>query len=45
LGNLKTTLHERPASNGDRVLVRVGEASATAIVSDGSFSWPRESSR
>ncbi|HEX8158265.1 MAG TPA: hypothetical protein VF526_12850 [Solirubrobacteraceae bacterium] len=37
-GNLKTTLDEAPATNGERVLVRVGEASATAIVSDGSFS-------
>jgi hypothetical protein len=37
-GNLKTTLDERPAANGERVLVRLGEASATAIVSDGSFS-------
>jgi hypothetical protein len=37
-GNLKTTLDERPAANGERVLVRVGEASATAIVSDGTFS-------
>jgi S-adenosyl-l-methionine hydroxide adenosyltransferase len=37
-GNLKTTLDERPAPNGERVLVRLGEASATAIVSDGSFS-------
>ena len=37
-GNLKTTLDEPVAANGERVLVRVGEASATAIVSDGSFS-------
>ncbi len=37
-GNLKTTLDEPPAANGARVLVRVGAASATAIVSDGSFS-------
>ena len=37
-GNLKTTLNERPAANGERVLVRLGAASATAIVSDGSFS-------
>ena len=37
-GNLKTTLDERPEANGERVLVRVGEASATAVVSDGSFS-------
>jgi hypothetical protein len=37
-GSLKTTLDERPAANGERVLVRLGAASATAIVSDGSFS-------
>lgn len=37
-GNLKTTLDERPVANGERVLVRIGDASATAIVSDGSFS-------
>jgi hypothetical protein len=37
-GNIKTTLDERPAPNGERVLVRVGPATTTAIVSDGSFS-------
>ncbi len=37
-GNLKTTLEEGPAANGERVLVRVGHAATTAIVSDGSFS-------
>ena len=37
-GNLKTTLDEPPAANGERVLVRVGQAATTAIVSDGSFS-------
>lgn len=37
-GNMKTTLDKPPAANGERVLVRLGEASATAIVSDGSFS-------
>ena len=37
-GNLKTTLEGRPADNGERVLVRVGHAATTAIVSDGSFS-------
>jgi len=37
-GNLKTTLSEDPSSNGERVLVRIGEAASTAIVSDGSFS-------
>ncbi len=39
-GNLKTTHHEPPAANGQRVLVRVGHAAATAVVSDGSFSVP-----
>ena len=37
-GNLKTTLEDCPAANGERVLVRVGQAATTAIVSDGSFS-------
>ena len=37
-GNIKTTLAEPPAANGERVLVRVGYAATTAIVSDGSFS-------
>ena len=37
-GNLKTTLDEPPAASGERVLVRVGRASTTAVVSDGSFS-------
>ena len=37
-GNLKTTLDGPPAANGERVLVRVGHAATTAIVSDGSFS-------
>ena len=37
-GNLKTTYEEPPAANGERVLVRVGHAATTAIVSDGSFS-------
>jgi hypothetical protein len=39
-GNLKTTHATAPAANGDRVLVRVGHATTTAIVSDGSFSVP-----
>lgn len=39
-GNLKTTLDEPPAPSGDRVLVRVGDAFTTAIVSDGSFAVP-----
>ena len=37
-GNLKTTHDEPPAPIGERVLVRVGHAATTAIVSDGSFS-------
>jgi hypothetical protein len=37
-GNLKTTLEQPPAENGARVLVRVGPAATTAIVSDGTFS-------
>jgi len=37
-GNLKTTLEEPPAASGERVLVRVGSAAATAMVSDGTFS-------
>ena len=37
-GNLKTTLEEPPAANGERVLVRVGGAVTTAIASDGTFS-------
>ena len=39
-GNLKTTHTAAPAANGERVLVRVGHATTTAIVSDGSFSVP-----
>ncbi len=37
-GNLKTTLVEPPAASGERVLVRLGDAATTAVVSDGSFS-------
>jgi S-adenosyl-l-methionine hydroxide adenosyltransferase len=37
-GNLKTTHQAPPVRNGERVLVRVGQAATTAIVSDGSFS-------
>ena len=37
-GNLKTTLERPPAEPGERVLVRLGTGSETAIVSDGSFS-------
>jgi hypothetical protein len=36
-GNLKLTLERAPAPAGSRVLVRVGHASATAIVGDGTF--------
>jgi hypothetical protein len=36
-GNLKTTLQESPAPSGARVLVRIGDVSATAIVTDGTF--------
>lgn len=36
-GNLKTTLEEPPAPSGARVLVRIGEVAATAIVTDGTF--------
>ncbi len=39
-GNLKTTHADPPAENGRRVLVRVGHAATTAIVTDGSFSIP-----
>jgi hypothetical protein len=34
---LKTTIDDAPAAIGARVLVRIGETSATAIVSDGGF--------
>ena len=36
-GNVKTTIEGAPADSGTRVLVRVGEVSATAIVTDGTF--------
>lgn len=36
-GNLKTTINDAPAATGARVLVRIGEISATAIVSDETF--------
>jgi len=36
-GNVKTTIDRLPAASGDRILVRVGEVSATAIVTDGTF--------
>ena len=37
-GNVKTTIDSPPADSGTRVLVRVGEVSATAIFTDGTFS-------
>jgi hypothetical protein len=36
-GNLKLTVEESPAAPGARVLVRIGQVSATAIVGDGTF--------
>jgi hypothetical protein len=36
-GNLKTTVDYASAPAGARVLVRIGEVSATAIVGDGTF--------
>jgi hypothetical protein len=39
-GNLKTTHDSLPADEGERVLVRIGHAATTAIVSEGSFSVP-----
>lgn len=36
-GNLKTTVTEPPAAAGERVTVRIGDVSATAIVGDGTF--------
>jgi hypothetical protein len=36
-GNLKTTVEDAPAPARARVLVRIGEVSATAIVGDGTF--------
>jgi hypothetical protein len=36
-GNLKMTVEEAPAPPGARVLVRIGQVSATAIVGDGTF--------
>jgi hypothetical protein len=36
-GSIKTTVVEQPAPTRERVLVRVGERSATATVTDGSF--------
>ncbi len=39
-GNLKTTWYEAPAPTGTRVRVRIGDAVAEAIVSDGVFTVP-----
>ncbi|CAA9514995.1 MAG: hypothetical protein AVDCRST_MAG69-2714 [uncultured Solirubrobacteraceae bacterium] len=39
-GNLKTTHTSAPAASGERVLVRVGHATTTAIASDGTFAVP-----
>lgn len=36
-GNLKTTWQGAPVATGERVLVRIGHASSTAVVSDGTF--------
>jgi hypothetical protein len=36
-GNLKTTWDRAPAATGERVLVRIGGHSATAVVGDGTF--------
>jgi hypothetical protein len=35
-GNMKTTITQPPVPHGDRVLVRIGDVSATALVADGS---------
>jgi hypothetical protein len=37
LGNLATTITQLPAATGARVRVRIGDASATAVLSDGSL--------
>lgn len=39
-GNLKTSWSEPPAGSGSRVTVRIGDASARATVSDGTFAVP-----
>ncbi len=39
-GNLKTTWAEPPADVGSRVALRIGEAHASAVVSDGTFDVP-----
>ncbi|MGZ6682276.1 MAG: hypothetical protein ACXVFK_18910 [Solirubrobacteraceae bacterium] len=36
-GNLKTSWHDAPAEPGERVVVRIGQHYATAVVSDGTF--------
>ncbi len=39
-GNLKTTWSQPPAEPGTRVSVRIGPATLTAVVSDGTFEVP-----
>ena len=39
-GNLKTTWYDAPAPPGTRVSVRIGDATATAVVADGVFTVP-----
>lgn len=39
-GNLKTSWHEPPAEPGTTVRVRIGDATAEAVVSDGVFAVP-----
>ena len=39
-GNLKTSWYDAPAEVGTRVRVRIGDAEATAVVSDGVFTVP-----
>lgn len=39
-GNLKTSWHEPPAAVGSTVRVQIGDATATATVSDGMFAVP-----
>ena len=39
-GNLKTSWTEPPAPSGTTVCVRIGDAAAEAVVSDGTFEVP-----
>lgn len=39
-GNLKTSWHDAPGASGTRVRVRIGDAGAEAVVSDGTFEVP-----